>query len=340
MKNTFYLVLLLCFSLASAQIKGNATTISRQNVIQAEDLGNANIYGNNINAFRHQNLIPNPTITIDVKALNNIVADSYTAVFNLVQIGETAEDTNKLMNERVNDVKSALIAQGIFSKDIIIDVISFVPVYETVVEKKLFSKKYNEVPKGFELQQNLHIKFTEVNQFEKILAACAKNEIYNLVKVDYFIENIEAVYTKLRAEILKTLKAKKQFYLDLGFDLANYKPTVADTKYCHFPREFYKNYQAFNSISLEAIKKPKGIIQAKKQTSYYYDPLSFKEYDVVINPSIVEPVIQIGMEIKLQYTEKPKKPEPIVKEKEVIKTKYFILSKDGELKAKELKLEN
>lgn len=340
MKNTFYLVLLLCFSLASAQIKGNATTISRQNVIQAEDLGNANIYGNNINAFRHQNLIPNPTITIDVKALNNIVADSYTAVFNLVQIGETAEDTNKLMNERVNDVKSALTAQGIFSKDIIIDVISFVPVYETVVEKKLFSKKYNEVPKGFELQQNLHIKFTEVNQFEKILAACAKNEIYNLVKVDYFIENIEAVYTKLRAEILKTLKAKKQFYLDLGFDLANYKPTMADTKYCHFPREFYKNYQAFNSISLEAIKKPKGIIQAKKQTSYYYDPLSFKEYDVVINPSIVEPVIQIGMEIKLQYIEKPKKPEPIVKEKEVIKNKYFILSKDGELKAKELKLEN
>ena len=120
MKNTFYLVLLLCFSLASAQIKGNATTISRQNVIQAEDLGNANIYGNNINAFRHQNLIPNPTITIDVKALNSIVADSYTAVFNLVQIGETAEDTNKLMNERVNDVKSALTAQGIFSKDIII----------------------------------------------------------------------------------------------------------------------------------------------------------------------------------------------------------------------------
>ena len=340
MKNTFYLVLLLCFSLASAQIKGNATTISRQNVIQAEDLGNANIYGNNINAFRHQNLIPNPTITIDVKALNSIVEDSYTAVFNLVQIGETAEDTNKLMNERVNDVKSALTAQGIFSKDIIIDVISFVPVYETVVEKKLFSKKYNEVPKGFELQQNLHIKFTEVNQFEKILAACAKNEIYNLVKVDYFIENIEAVYTKLRAEILKTLKAKKQFYLDLGFDLANYKPTMADTKYCHFPREFYKNYQAFNSISLEAIKKPKGIIQAKKQTSYYYDPLSFKEYDVVINPSIVEPVIQIGMEIKLQYIEKPKKPEPIVKEKEVIKNKYFILSKDGELKAKELKLEN
>ncbi|WP_290699061.1 SIMPL domain-containing protein [Lacinutrix sp.] len=346
MKNAIYLVLLLCFSFASAQIKGNATTISRQNVISAESLGNAkkyenaNAYSKDKTVFRQQNLIPNPVITIDVKALNNIVADSYTAVFNLVQIGETAEDTNKLMNNRVNSVKNTLSSQGIFSKDIVIDVISFVPVYETVVEKKLFSKTYSEVPKGFELQQNLHIKFTKVNQFEKVLAACAKNEIYNLVKVDYFINNIEAVYTKLRAEILKTLKEKKQFYNDLGFDLANYKPTMADLKYCHFPREFYKNYQAFNSISLEAIKKPKGVVTAKKQTSYYYDPLSFKEYDVVINPSIVEPVIQIGMEIKLQYREKPKKPEPVLKEKEVIKNKYFVLSKDGELKATELKLEN
>ena len=340
MKYSIYIILLLYFSNLNAQIKGNATTISRQNVIRAESLGNANTYGNNLNTFRQQTLVPNPVITINVKALNNIVADSYTAVFNLVQIGETAEDTNKLMNERVNRLKSTLTTHGILSNDFIIDVISFVPVYETVVEKKLFSKTYTEVPKGFELQQNLHIKFTKVNQFEKILAACAKNEIYNLVKVDYFINNIEAIYSNLRAEILKTLKDKKQFYSDLGFDLTNYNPTIADIKYCHFPREFYKNYQAFNSISLEAIKKPKGVLKAKKQTSYYYDPLSFKDYDIVINPSIVEPVIQIGMEIKLQYREKPKEPQIIENVKEIIKNKYFILSKDGEIKAKELKLEN
>lgn len=340
MKHFIYIPFLIWFSFALAQFKGNATTISRQNVISSESLGYANVYGNNLSAFRQQNLVTNPIITLDVKALNNIVADSYTAVFNLVQIGETAEYTNKLMNDRINSVKNALTAQGIFSKDIIIDVISFVPVYETVVEKKLFSKTYTEVPKGFELQQNLHIKFTKVNQFEKILAACAKNEIYNLVKVDYFINNIEAVYTKLRTEILKTLKEKKQFYNDLGFDLTNYKPTMADLKYCRFPKEFYKNYQAFNCTSLEAIKKNKGVTKAKNQTSYYYDPLSFKEYDIVINPSIVEPVIQIGMEIKLQYKEKPKEPKPIEKVKEVIKNKYFILSKDGELKVKELKLKN
>ncbi|MBU2940044.1 SIMPL domain-containing protein [Lacinutrix sp. C3R15] len=317
-----------------AQIKGNAISISRQN-IASKDLGNGYVYGNNYNHFTSANLIPNPTINLEVKALSNIIASSYTAVFNVTQIGKTSEETNNLIKERTQKLKSDLAAKGLLTNDFIIDVISFVPVYETIVEKKLFSKKYVEVPKGFELQQNIHIKFTKVNQFETILAACANNEIYNLVKVDYFIDNLQEVYKQLRIEILKELKVKQEFYKNLGFNLIEYTPIIADNKYCYFPRDFYKNYQAFNSVSMEALKKNRGVYQVKKQTSYYYDPISFRDYDVVINPSIVEPVIQIGMEIKLQYTPKPKQEKST--EKEVIKNKYYIISPDGSIDIKEIK---
>lgn len=44
------------------------------------------------------------------------------------------------------------------------------------------------------------------------------------------------------------------------------------------------------------------------------------------------------MEIKVQYTKKPEKIEPI--EKEVITNKYFIISDDGAVNVKELKLNN
>ena len=335
MKNIIYIFLVFSNSFAFAQIRGNATIISRQNIMM-EDLANAGIYKNQIQQFRQKDLIPNPVITIDAKVLNNIVADSYTAIFNIVQIGKTSQETNTLMKERVAKVKDELYAKGILEGNIIIDVISFVPVYETVVEKKLFSKKYNEVPKGFELQQNIHVKFTKVNQFEEILSTCANNEIYNLVKVDYFINDIQTVYKQLRLEILKTLKEKQQFYTDLGFDLLSYQPIIADTKYCHFPKEFYKNYQAFHSTSLETFNKKQGIVAAKKQTTYYYDPISYRDYDMVINTSIVEPVVQMGMEIKLQYTPKPKEQKPI--EKEITTPKYFLISPNGNIDIKELKL--
>lgn len=330
MKNKICTLLLLISSVVSAQLKGNATTISMQNSVISESIGNAAI----IQQFRHQNLAPDPVITINVKALNNIIANSYTAVFNIIQIGKSSEETNNLMKDRIIKVKNELLSNGISEEDIIIDVISFVPVYETIMEKKLFSKKYNEVPKGFELQQNIHIKFTKVHQFENILTACANNEIYNLVKIDYFINDIQTVYKNLRLEIVKVLKEKQQFHTDLGFDLTSYQPIIADTKYCYFPKEFYKSYQAFSSSSLEAFDKKQGVIAAEKQTSYYYDPISYKDYDIVINPSIVEPVIQIGLEIKLQYTSKAKEQKPV--EKEVTKTKYFLVSPDGKIDIKEL----
>ncbi|WP_420571818.1 SIMPL domain-containing protein [Kordia sp.] len=335
---------LLCIFLVQftiAQHKGNYdqnVQISRQN-IKTSSYGNAQRFGPQTSNPR-RNVNPSSSITIDVHALYNAKASSYTAIFNISQIGPTAEETHKLVNERIDNVKKQLLAEGIKKEDIAIDVISFVPVYEIEVEKKLFSTKYNEVPKGFELQQNIHIKFKKTQQFEKILAACASNEIYNLVKVDYFIENIRQVYKKLQTSLLELIKEEKEYYKILGFDLANYNVVMADDKYCYFPKDFYKNYQAFNSISFEALKKNKGITKAKKQTSYYYQPISYENYDIVINPSILEPVVQVGMQIKLVYTPKPK--EQKLPPKKEIKTehKYYVISPDGKIDVKELKTSN
>ena len=132
-----------------AQHKGNydqtdqsAEMISRQNVAHG---GNAPFYNPNIYVQANANLNPTNSITIEVKALQNLKASSYTAVFNLSQIGTTAKETDSLSALRIDNVRNKLLRLGIPEKDIVVDVISFVPVYETVVEKKLFSKKYNDV---------------------------------------------------------------------------------------------------------------------------------------------------------------------------------------------------
>ena len=307
--------------------------LSRQNIALS---GNANIYNPAVQQQIHKVLNPSSNLIIDVKALQNVKAFTYTAVFNLSQIGATAEETNSLINKRIEGVRTKLKSEGILEKDIVIDVISFIPNYEIEVQKKLFSKTYTEVPSGFELQQNIHIQFKNTNQFEDILTACAENEIYNLVKVDYFIENIAQVYKNLQTELLKLIDEKKAYYKALGFNLEDYDVYVADDKYCYFPKDFYRSYQAFNSVSFEAIKNTKGVTTAKKQTSYYYEPLSYQHFDLVINPAILEPVIQIGMNIKLQYNPKPKEAvaEPVTKTELV--HKYYVVSPNGTIDVKEL----
>ncbi len=343
MKKSNLALLLLIFSCCylTAQHKGNynqiTRDISRQNILTS---GNAQIYNPVIQQQIYKVLNPSNVLTIDVKALQNVSATTYTAIFNVSQIGPTAEKTNQLLKERIDSIKYRLNSKGVNQKDIVIDVISFVPVYEVEVTKKLFSKTYTEVPKGFELQQNIHIQFTKTNQFEAILEACAKSEVYNLVKVDYFIEDIQTVYKNLQDQLLKLIESKKAYYKALGFDLTQYNIAIADDKYCYFPKDFYQSYQAYNSVSFDALKKGKAISTAKKQTSYYYQPLTYESYDVVVNPSILEPVVQIGMNIKLLFTPKPKekKEQPISKTE--IDHKYYVISPNGTIDVKELNTKN
>jgi hypothetical protein len=343
MKKINLAVLLLLFSCSflAAQHKGNynqiTQDISRQNILTS---GNAQIYNPVVQQQIHKVLQASNIVTIDVKALQNVSATTYTAVFNLSQIGPSAEVTNDLMKKRIDSIKMRLNSKGITQKNIAIDVISFVPIYEVEVTKKLFSKTYTEVPKGFELQQNIHIQFTKTNQFEAILEACAKSEVYNLVKVDYFIENIQEVYKNLQDQLLKLIEDKKTYYKVLGFDLAEYNVAIADDKYCYFPKDFYRSYQAYNSVSFDALKKGKAITTAKKQTSYYYQPLTYESFDVVVNPSVLEPVVQIGMNIKLVFTPKPKekKQQPITKTE--IDHKYYVISPNGTIDVKELNTKN
>lgn len=333
---TILLLLLCCISL-SAQHKGNykqiTQEISRQNILTS---GNAQIYNPTVQQQIHKVLHPSNVLTIDVKALQNASATTYTAIFNVSQMGLTAESTNQLMKTRINDIKNRLNSIGVIQKDIAIDVISFIPIYEVEVTKKLFSKTYTEVPKGFELQQNIHIHFTKTHQFESILEACAQSEVYNLVKVDYFIENIQDVYKNLQTQLLKLIEDKKAYYKVLGFDMSQYSVAIADDKYCYFPKDFYQSYQAYNSISIEALDKSKGVTTAQKQTSYYYQPLTYENYDVVINPSILEPVLQIGMHIKLVFTPLPKEVKQVPVTKTKIDHKYYVISPNGTIDVKEL----
>lgn len=331
MKNLRLLLFILTVATVKAQHKGNFN----QEISRANIAGNAIVYGHSPKRMQ-QNLNPNSTLIIDVRALQNVKASSYTAVFNISQIAETAEATKDLMSIKIENIKSELTKIGLKESDIAIDVISFIPVYEVEVTKKLFSKTYTEVPKGFELQQNIHIQFTKTSQFENILSACANNEVYNLVKVDYFIDNIAEVYKNLQTQLLALIKDKKEYYSVLGFDLKEYNVLMADQKYCYFPKDFYNHYQAFNSISFEALKQKRGVTTVKKQTSYYYQPLTYENYDIVVNPSVLEPVVQVGMEIKLHYNPKPieAKPEPIVKTE--IERKYYVISPNGDIDVKEL----
>jgi len=260
---------------------------------------------------------------ISVKGMSNVEADSYVAIFNVTQVGKTTMEVNRLIDERISRIKS--FTESDPDVVLFVDMVSFVPVYEYEVEKKIFSKKtYNEVPKGFELKKNLHVKYADPDFLNTLIAKAAEAEIYDLVRVDYISDSLEQKKRELREKAKGLLLQKVQDHQELqGVDSSAVERDVVDGFRVVYPVEMYKSYQAYNNSSLE-LKRSAKVSTVDKTTTLYYQPIMDKEFDFVINPVIVEPVIQVMYEVKLRIKREQKKEET--------KKEYFLITPAGEVK--------
>jgi uncharacterized protein YggE len=313
----------------------------------AQVAGNANIQHRVHLPTTHIN-IPYPNsdeYLITIKGLSNVKADNYVAIFSVKQSAETAAEVNTLIDKRISAVKEYCDSNK--NIEFHLDMISFLPVYELDLVKKVFNKKtYNEIPVGFEVKKNIHIKYKDPNFLNDLIEVCSRSEIYDLVRVDYFSDSIEAKKEELimhaKKLIAKKLKVKEEI---LEVDFKEYKKQMSDGFTVAYPIEMYTQYKTASSSKLFSNNNVK-VNQADISTTYYYKPYFDKDFDFTINPTIFEPVIQIMYEIKVKYTPKPKedkekptaKPAPITKTETIVKKEIIIITQSGEMKT--VKLEN
>ncbi|HTA28508.1 MAG TPA: SIMPL domain-containing protein [Bacteroidia bacterium] len=350
MKNQMFLVMipmaLLCCE-ANAQVEGNSQVAapaamgnyeyanksmanSQYNV--SADMANYQYnYQQNPNNNRGPatSAAPNDQqFDIKVNGLMNVVATNYVAVFNIVQLGLTAKSTDSMMNGTIEEFKQNLQKLSIDTSDIRIDMISFVPKYGYQSDKKIFSKKYNEVPDGFELEKNIYIRFKKSSALDGILSAAAAAEIYDLVKVDYFLPNAQKLIDSLRLKCLFEVKSRVKSYEIVGFELDTLKKTMADNFTTIFPQTRYYSYSAFSRPSFASLKKKPSdqpfVSEYSKPVSRYYNQVDYDSYDIVINPLITEPVVQLSYTVDVKYFLKSE--QPVKTPKKI----YYIINKDGD----------
>ena len=270
------------------------------------------------------NFPSNNDILVSVKGLANVKADAYTAIFSITQNGKTTKEVNELMDQRImqslNEIK---LKKGV---ETFVDMISFVPVYEYETEKKVFNRKtYNEVPAGFELKKNIHIKFDDPNQLNEFIAILSNYEIYDLVKVDYFSNALETIKKEMMMKAKLLVQEKLKNYQELlGETFINTEKKITDDFIINVPVEMYKSYEAYNSSSLN-LKKAANINQINKSVTLYYQPVFNKDFDFVINSTVLEPVIQIQYEIKIAINREKKPASKTDKE-------FILVTPNGDLK--------
>lgn len=310
MKKLFFPFLTLFFSqYIICQVSGN---VNYQN------------QNRNVNNIIDINFPPSEGIVISIKGLANVKADSYTAIFSTTQTGKTTKEVNELLDQRIeNSLNEIKLKKGV---ETFVDMISFVPVYEYEVEKKVFNRKtYNEVPVGFELKKNIHIKFSDPNQLNEFISILSNYEIYDLVRVDYFSNALETIKKEMMNKAKLLIQEKiKNYEVLLGETFVNAEKRIADDFVVNLPVEMYKSYEAYNSSSLN-LKRSANVNQTSKSTTLYYQPVFNKEFDFIVNPTVLEPVIQIQYEVKIFINREKKQLAKSDKE-------YILVTPNGDLK--------
>jgi uncharacterized protein YggE len=241
----------------------------------------------------------NTSMFVEARVLLNLKADEYVAVFAIAVQGATAQESNDKMDATVKAFRDALRPLRVQDTDIYVDFIAQPKIYGFDLSGDIARERLT----GFELKKNVSIRFANRDLIDDLVLAAAKVQIHDLVKVDYIVRNINAVQDSLMGEAAAVIKQKvARNERLLGIRLQAPAQVYAERPAIHYPTDMYDSYVAAEA---DAITRPNQqrytVEQARKGRTFYFNPLDGNGFDKVINPVILEPVVQFTLYLKVKY---------------------------------------
>jgi uncharacterized protein YggE len=230
---------------------------------------------------------------IDVKVLTSLETKEYVAVFGLAQQADTVQVANKKLQEQVAAFKSNLSSLGVRPEDTYLDFITQNRVYDFVVKGATAREKVS----GFQIKQNLAVRYKDSALLDQIVPAAAQAGIFDLIKVDYVTGDLNAVRAQMAAEAQKALKRKEEDYARLGLKLS--PVSVAAENFDSFqPYEAYSSYKAFEAGNVDGMY---NVVEQRKNSTFFFEPLSPGKFDLVISPIGLQPQVQCTFFLRMKY---------------------------------------
>jgi uncharacterized protein YggE len=293
----FFLILLTVIALpvfSLAQASGNAA------YSQSGGSGRAKQNERNKHIVQQGEQPPTSGMFVDASVLMNVKADEYVAVFGVLQEGATVAECNQKMDATVADFSTDLKQLGIRNDDVFVDFAAQNKIYGFQVTGTIAKERLV----GFELKKNVAVHYKDKELLEKLVIAAAKSKIFDLIKVDYVVRDSAAVQARLMDDAVQVIKQKSAMYEKLlGIKLLQPAQVYAEKPSIYFPIEMYDSYAASESeeISSDSDRQKYTIQGARKSRTFFFNGLNADGFDHVINPVVIEPVVQFTLYLKVKY---------------------------------------
>lgn len=282
----------ICFTsnaqVSGGQVYGNQSSYS------------GNTYAKEFSNQRFASYLSDTTFLVQAKILKNVKADYYVAVFGIDQSNSEVKTATEIINKRISSFIKNLQSIDIQENDIYIDMINQNRVYDIKRKGNDFLEEYLT---GFETKRNLIIKYKNENQLEKMMVMAAKDSIFDLVKVDYVVENQDKIYDELFVEASKIIQKKKEMIIQLtNVKLLPYSQIYGESFETITPTDRYKSYVSYSASEYDLPYNSNYVIKnQRKVETFYYDKVSNSGYDKILNDNYLEPVVQFSFVLQVKY---------------------------------------
>jgi hypothetical protein len=129
--------------------------------------------------------------------------------------------------------------------------------------------------------------------------------------VDYIVKDHQPIQNRLAEEAAEIIKQKSARHESLlGIKLLPSPQVYAEKPSIYYPAEMYEAYTAYEAERVDRNQyRPKYVVQdLRKSRTFFYNPLTADGFDRVINPVVIEPVIQFTLYLKVKYDLEPRRP--------------------------------
>lgn len=233
---------------------------------------------------------------VEANVLMNMKADTYVAVFGLVQDGATSAESNTKINTQVAGFIRDLESLGIKRGDTFVDFITQNKIYDYTTNATTVTEKFS----GFETKKNIAVRYKDRDLLEKILSAAARGSIFDLIEVNYVVGDVSGVRQRMYEEAVRIIKQKEASYAN-SFGIKLSPTNLANEKYdAFYPGELYAAYQAYEAGTTSGDYN-RVVVRQRKTSTFFYEPLDASNFDSVINQMSIEPMVQFTLYLRLQY---------------------------------------
>jgi uncharacterized protein YggE len=239
-------------------------------------------------------------IFVDANVLINVKADEFVATFGVVAEGETVEMCQNKMDKTIAAFSESVKRLGVSPESIVVDLTAQTKIYKYHVEGNLAREELG----GFELKKTVAIRYRDMKLLDRLLAAASREKIYDLIKVDYIVSDLASVQERLADTAAAVVKTKTARYERLlGIKVRAVPQVYAERQSIYQPTEMYDSYTAAESEAVSgAPDRSRMTVQSlRKSRTFYYNPLTVDGFDRVIEPVVMEPVVQFTLYLKLKY---------------------------------------